>query len=159
LLHVAQPLELLFVGDGPSREEMQRLAAELGVANRVAFLGERPNVAALLAGTDIFVLVSDHEAMPLSVIEAMRAGIPVIASDVGGIAELVEHGVSGLLLGDARPESIGAALAALAADPGLRARMGLAGRERFVARHEESRMVEAIARVYDLQIANVGSRM
>jgi glycosyltransferase involved in cell wall biosynthesis len=158
MLHVTQPLELRFVGDGPCRAAMQRLAAELGIASRVRFLGERPDVAALLAAADIFVLVSDHEAMPLSVIEAMRAGIPAIASDVGGMAELVEHGVSGLLLRDARPESIGAALASLMADSGLRARMGAAARARFLARHQDSRMIAAIADTYDIQIANAGSR-
>jgi glycosyltransferase involved in cell wall biosynthesis len=80
---------LRLVGDGPLRQDCERLAHELGIGDRVEFLGDRDDIPRLLASSDVFVLASKYEMLPLSVLEAMRAGLPVIASDVGGMRETI----------------------------------------------------------------------
>ena len=87
--------EFLIVGDGPLRESLERQVTARGLGARVRFLGERSDVPALLASSDIFVLPSRSEASPNGVLEAMAAGLPIVASRVGGVPELVESGVHG----------------------------------------------------------------
>ncbi|MEX0906828.1 MAG: N-acetyl-alpha-D-glucosaminyl L-malate synthase BshA [Gemmatimonadota bacterium] len=91
------PARLLLVGDGPDRLRVQQLSFDLGVADRVVFLGKQASVAELLACTDLFLLPSEMEAFGLVALEAMACGVPVIATNTGGVPELVEHGVSGYL--------------------------------------------------------------
>jgi glycosyltransferase involved in cell wall biosynthesis len=112
-------------GDGPLRAELEALSASLGVGDRVRFLGNVPKeeVDALLARVHCFVLNSTYEGLPHVLLEAMRARIPVIASDVGGTSELVEDGVSGLLIPQRDEDALVAALKRLAGDRGLRARL------------------------------------
>ena len=123
-------LRTAIVGDGPQRIELEQQIATLGVQDGVRLLGTRDDVPALLAEAGIFVLSSRSEGLPMSVIEAMAAGLPVVATAVGGIPELVEHERTGILVppGDAR--ALAAALSRLAGDAGLRQRMGEAGRAR-----------------------------
>lgn len=90
-------LHVLFIGDGERRKTMQEHASRLGVANRIHFLGYRSDVASLLKLSDVYIQSSHYEGIPLSVVEAMACGIPVIASDVGGLREIVQDGISGLL--------------------------------------------------------------
>jgi glycosyltransferase involved in cell wall biosynthesis len=113
------------VGDGPERPELERAAP----AN-VHFLGERHDVPEVLAAASIFVLSSRSEGFPISVLEAMAAGLPVIASDVGGVSEQVEHDVTGLLVPREDAAALASALQRLVEDPALRRRMGEAGRAR-----------------------------
>src|ERR1035441_5888237 len=94
----AQPWELDLVGAGPLEMEMRDLASELGLGGRVRFLGYVADPAPVLAGAQLFVLSSRSEAFPRSVLEALRAGLPVVASAVGGIGEAVTDGVNGLLV-------------------------------------------------------------
>jgi glycosyltransferase involved in cell wall biosynthesis len=95
----AQPnARLAIVGDGELRRQLEAQAAELGIATRVRFLGIRRDVPDALAASDVFVLASNYEGHPLSVMEAMAAGLPVVATAVGGIPELVKQGESGLLV-------------------------------------------------------------
>ena len=108
-----------------------------GLGDRLRLLGYRDDVAAVLAAADIFVLPSYFEAMPMSVIEAMLVGLPVVASDIGGPREQVVPGVTGLLVPPRQVAPLAEALARLAADAGLRAAMGLAGRERAIALYDE----------------------
>lgn len=89
---------LLLVGDGPLRTEILRLTADLGIEDRVVFLGVRPDAARLVAGFDVSVLSSRWEGMPRTVVEAAAAGVPVVATDVGSVAELIEDGISGTLV-------------------------------------------------------------
>ena len=96
----------------------------------MALLGERADVPELLAAADVFVLSSASEGAPLSILEAMAAGLPVVASNVGGIAELVEDGVTGLLVPPADPVRLAQALARVLDDRDLRQRLGTAGRAR-----------------------------
>jgi N-acetyl-alpha-D-glucosaminyl L-malate synthase BshA len=92
-----RPARLVLVGDGPERPKAEEEARRLGVAGRVAFLGERTEIERLLAAADLFLLPSESESFGLAALEAMACGVPVIATRTGGIPELVEDGVSGLL--------------------------------------------------------------
>jgi glycosyltransferase involved in cell wall biosynthesis len=126
----AQCWQLTLVGDGPTQMQCRRLVEELALG-QVIFAGERSDVPSLLQQADVFVLTSLSESLPLSVLEAMRAGLPVIASDVGGMAELVEHGKTGFLVPSAQPQMLADILKLLLADPSLRSKMGEAARQRF----------------------------
>src|SRR5207248_3814804 len=115
---------LVLVGDGPERAGVEAQVRELNLGEKVRFLGTRKDVAQLLHGADLFLLTSVSEGIPLTVIEAMAAGLPVVATDVGGLREVVADGLTGLLA----PAKDAAALAdcvwRLAGDPELRRRMG-----------------------------------
>jgi glycosyltransferase involved in cell wall biosynthesis len=117
------------VGDGPDREDV---AAELGDAGRL--LGEREDVSEQLAQADAFVLSSRSEGLPMAILEAMAAGLPVVATAVGGIPELVADGETGLLVPPGDPDALAAALRRLVADPELRRRLGEAARARVEER-------------------------
>jgi glycosyltransferase involved in cell wall biosynthesis len=144
----SEPWALDLVGDGPLEAETRGLAAELGLAGRVDFLGYQTEPARALAGAQLFALSSRSEGFPRSVLEAMRAGLPVVASDVGGVGEAVAEGVSGLLVPRESPEALSAALGRLIADPALRQRMGVAGRSTFESRFGFESMVEKTAAMY-----------
>jgi glycosyltransferase involved in cell wall biosynthesis len=120
-------------GDGPQRHQLEDAIAALGLTNAVQLLGTRSDVVNLLADSDLFVLSSRSECLPMSVIEAMAAGLPVVASAVGGVPELVEHGRTGILVPPDDPALLADAIAQLARDAGLRRRMGEAGRARAEA--------------------------
>ena len=120
-------------GDGPQRDQLEGDVAALGLSDAVQLLGTRPDVVDLLADSDIFVLSSRSECLPMSVIEAMAAGLPVVASAVGGMPELVENGRTGILVPPDDPAPLADAIARLAGDAGLRRRMGEAGRARAEA--------------------------
>lgn len=131
-------LRLLIVGTGPARPEIERLAAPLGAA--AVLTGHRADVMRVLDAVDVVVHPSRVDAFPTALLEAMAAGVPVVATAVGGIPEIVEPGRTGILV-DAPPdvEALTRALEGLVADPALRRRLGEAGRERrgreFTAEH------------------------
>jgi glycosyltransferase involved in cell wall biosynthesis len=116
-----------------------RAAAALG--RRLVRLGYRHDVGRLLAAADVFALPSHFEGLPMSIIEAMLTGLPVVATDIRGPREQVVHGGTGLLVPPRRSAPLGAALARLAGDPALRARMGAAGRARALEHFDEARIV------------------
>ncbi len=120
------------VGDGPMRAQVEGAIAAAGLEDRVTLLGTRGDVPARLAGAQLFVLPTLREGFPISILEAMRAGLPVVASDVGGIGEAVLHGSTGALVPARDPRALAEALGPLILDPELRARQGEAGRRRFV---------------------------
>jgi glycosyltransferase involved in cell wall biosynthesis len=126
-----QPWELDLIGDGPLRGSMESLAAALGLADRVRFLGQRTDVDQILARAQVGLLVSNWEGFPLSILEAMRAGLPVVASSVGGISESVRDEETGYLVprggGELLRDRIGRLLSATA----LRVRLGSNGRARY----------------------------
>jgi glycosyltransferase involved in cell wall biosynthesis len=122
---------LKLVGDGDTLPTAKRLAEELGIRERVEFKGSRGDVPEVLAQTDVFVLASKTETLPISILEAMRAGLPVIASDVGGVSEEVVDGETGLLVSSGSVEELSNALNRLLTDKRLRMTMGRAGRKRF----------------------------
>lgn len=130
----AGALRLDILGDGPLRPELESLAAELGVRSSVEFHGEVTDVPRRLARAGAFVLASRSEGMPISILEAMAAGLPVVASDVGGISEVVVDGVTGFVVPPRDPAALAAALDRLLDDDGGRAALGRAGWERARAR-------------------------
>lgn len=148
-VHAAVPRAvLLLAGDGPQRENMQALAGQLGIAPAVRFLGLRRDIRDLMAAADAFVLSSLSEGLSVTLLEAMAAGLPIAATRVGGNAEVVEHGITGLLSprGDAEP--LARHLMHLLRDPVLRRKMGNAGRQRLHSQFTEHQMHAAYARLY-----------
>ncbi|MCX6626692.1 MAG: glycosyltransferase family 4 protein [Candidatus Solibacter sp.] len=144
----AQPWELDLVGDGPLEAQTRELASELGLAGRVRFLGYVADPARVLGGAQLFVLSSRSEAFPRSVLEALRAGLPVVASAVGGIGEAVADGASGLLVPAGNPAALAAAVHKLLADAELRERMGAAARASYERRFRLEYMVDSTAAIY-----------
>jgi len=128
LLPAPRPL-LLLAGDGPERECLGRLAGSLGLEGRVRFPGEVRSPETLLAHViDVNVLAAHQEALPLSLLEAAAAGLPSVATDVGGASEVIEEGRTGRIVPPGDPRALAAALAEVVADRGLRARLGAAAR-------------------------------
>jgi glycosyltransferase involved in cell wall biosynthesis len=140
--------EVELVGDGPLMQQSQALAAKLGASDRVSFSGAQTDVVRRLARSHVFVLASRSEGLPLTVLEAMRAGLPVIASDVGGVSEAVEDGITGFLVPRGDEESLRQRLRWLLQRPEERVRMGRAGRERFLQQFTVERMVRRTEGVY-----------
>lgn len=139
---------LTFVGAGPLLPACQQLTTELDLP-QIEFLGERNDVAALLAQSDVFVLPTKSESLPLSVLEAMRAGLPVIASNVGGVAELVEQGVNGFLVEAENVQDMSERLLSLLNNVELRRRMGQQARLRFEKQFTLRHQCDKIAALYD----------
>jgi glycosyltransferase involved in cell wall biosynthesis len=125
------PWELELIGAGPGVDEARRQAASLGIENRILFPGAARDVAERLSEAQMFVLTSRSEGFPRSILEAMRAGLPVVASDVGGIAEAVLHGETGLVVDRDNPDQLSGALRTLLENPQMRRRFGRAGRRRY----------------------------
>jgi len=145
---------LLIAGDGPLSKELETCVRSLGMGSDVTLLGERRDIPDLLAACDVFVLSSDSEGMSNTIIEAMAAGRPVVATNVGGNPELVVDGETGLLVDRGNGDAMAAALVALASDAGLRERTGAAGRERACREFGVSRMLQEYERLY-LDVAAV----
>lgn len=127
--------QLDLVGEpGPTSESARELVRKLGQSGNVTFSGHRSDVASILSASHVYCLISNWEGLPRSIIEAMRAGLPVIATDVGGVTELVQDGISGLIVKQGDVEGLARALQDLLNDPGKRRAMGARGRQRFEAR-------------------------
>jgi glycosyltransferase involved in cell wall biosynthesis len=129
---------LALAGEGPERGALERLAAELGVADRVRFLGWRQDAAALLAACDVFVCSSRHEPLGNMVLEAWSAGRPVVAVAAQGPSELIRDGEDGLLVPPEAPGALAAAIAGLLDAPARAAALAAAGRARYEAEHAEA---------------------
>lgn len=147
-LECADEVKLTFVGAGPQMDDAVKLARELGFMNSVEFLGDRLDVPELLSGAQIFVLLSNYEGLPVSVLEAMRAGLPVIATNVGGVSEEVEHGVTGFLVSPGDLGSVVAGLTTLVHNPSLRRQMGKEGRRKFLTEFTIEQMLAQTEAVY-----------
>ncbi len=143
---MAVPWEMDLVGDGPLMPEAERLARSLGLGERVKFLGQRLDVGDILASSQVFLLVTNWEGFPLSILEAMRAGLPVVATEVGGIGESVEDGETGLLVPRGDASALRECLGRLLASAELRVRLGGNGRARyegaFTLEHSVMRTIE-----------------
>jgi glycosyltransferase involved in cell wall biosynthesis len=137
-----------FIGDGPLIPDMDRLVRDGGIQSRVRFLGLRKDVAECLAGAQLLLLTSNCEGLPLSILEAMRAGLPVIASDVGGVPELVRDGETGFLVARGDGPMLRDRLVRMIGDANLRERMGAAGRQRYEREFGFEQMFEATVAVY-----------
>jgi glycosyltransferase involved in cell wall biosynthesis len=139
---------LCMVGDGPDRDEVERRAHELGIMRNTLFLGYQEDVARFYSAFDAFVLPSANEGTPVTAIEALAAGRPVVATRVGGVPDVVRDGEDGYLVEAGDVDGLAERLAALAADPALRERMGDAGRTRVVPRYAVARLVDDVDRLY-----------
>jgi glycosyltransferase involved in cell wall biosynthesis len=124
------PAHLVVAGTGPLRTDLDDHARRLGLDGAVTFLGPRDDVERVLGGVDVAVLTSEAEGIPGVAIEALMAGCPMVSVPVGGVAEVVEHGVTGLVLGDDQPATMAEAVAGLLADAETRAAMGREARSR-----------------------------
>jgi glycosyltransferase involved in cell wall biosynthesis len=147
LLRAYPDLEFQIVGDGPRRRELEQLARDRGVS-RVTFLGHREDVASLLAAADAFVLPSRSEAFPNGAIEAMAAGLPVVASAIGGLLDLIQDGRTGLLVPVGDPEALGAAMRSLIESPDRAVAIGRAARADVQQRYSFDRMVSSFEQLY-----------
>jgi len=135
---------LLVIGDGPERSRLETRVRQLGLGERVRFLGLRRDVPEVLPALDVLVHPSHTESMPNAVLEGMAAALPVIATDVGGTREAVDSGHTGVLVESHSPDALGAALVDLAGDPELRKRLGEAAQRRV----EEYFSIEAAGGAY-----------
>lgn len=144
---------LLLVGAGYLSDELEKKARTLGLGAKVSFMGLRTDIPEVLNAADVFVLSSDWEGNPLSVMEAMAAGMPVISTAVGGVPELVEEGKSGLLVPRGSVGALARAMSLLAKDQELRLNMGRAAYERAVQRFDLRVMTEAYANLYEAALA------
>jgi glycosyltransferase involved in cell wall biosynthesis len=133
---------------GGNFARIRRLCEDLGLCAHVRFLGELNDVAAVLAAADIHVSASHTEGFPNNILEAMCAGLPLVATAVGGVPEMVVDGVTALLVPACDPAAMGSALLALVDDPARRQTMGAAGRDRVVSHYAIERSVRALQDSY-----------
>jgi glycosyltransferase involved in cell wall biosynthesis len=141
-------IQVLIVGEGPLRTELEVLAQRLGISEHVRFLGERQDVEGLLGLLDVFVLPSLHEGIPIALLEAMRSGCPVIASAVGGIPEVIRDGVEGVLVPSKDAESLARAISAMYDSMPERARFSRAGQERVATEFSSDLMASRTKHFY-----------
>lgn len=141
--------ELWIAGSGPLRPELEAQASTLGITAHVRFFGETGDVPGLLCQASVAVLCSLREGLGLSAIEAMAAGLPVVASRIGGLPEVIEDGKTGILCPPGDSAAIGEALIRLLSDPVQAAAMGRAGRERFESKFTSKEMIRNLEGLYE----------
>ena len=151
--HREMPLRLLMVGDGPDLAEASRLARDLGVGDSVHFVGEQDQVVPLLSAADVFVLPSAQESFGLAALEAMACGVPVVASRVGGLPEVIEHGVSGYLHAPHDISGMARSLVDLLKDKALHDRVGEAAAQTARARYSDAMIVPMYESYYEEVLA------
>jgi glycosyltransferase involved in cell wall biosynthesis len=139
---------LCMVGDGPDRVAVEELAGELGIVRHCLFPGYQEEVGPFFAAFDVFVLPSGNEGTPVTAIEALASGCPVVATSVGGVPDVVDDGVDGFLVEPGTVDGLASRLGELARDTELRTRMGAAGRERMQTRYSVDRLVDDMDRLY-----------
>jgi len=145
------PARLLLVGDGPEISTAHRLGRELGLADRVHILGAQESVIPLLSSADVFLLPSAQESFGLAALEAMACEVPVVASNVGGLPEVIEHGVTGFLHPLDDLDGMAASAVALLQDPALHQRVGQAA----VTRVRREYCAERVVPIYEAAYAKV----
>lgn len=161
LMDPTVPIRTTIAGTGPLGAELRQRAARLGVAGRVEFVGmvDHERVPALLRRHDIFVMPSRWEEFGVAAAEAASCGLPVIATRVGGIPEIVQDGITGLLVPPDDPHALAAAISRLAGDPQLRRQLGMAGRERIQKLYEWNECVARMECVYRLAAGRTGKEL
>jgi glycosyltransferase involved in cell wall biosynthesis len=147
---------LCMVGDGPEREQLEQLAGELGLMQDCLFPGYQEDVGPFFAAFDAFVLPSANEGTPVTAIESLASGCPVVATRVGGVPDVVREGEDGFIVEPGDLEAIADRLAGLAFDPELRARMGAAGRGRVLPRYAVERLIDDVDGLYRRLLARKG---
>jgi glycosyltransferase involved in cell wall biosynthesis len=143
-----RPVSCLLVGDGPDRDALAALAGRLAIEEAIIFTGTRSDVPDVLAALDVAVLCSIWEGLPLAVMEYMAAGAPIVATAVGGVPELIDDGVHGLLVPPSDPVALAGAITRLLDDRRLAQRLGAAGRARQHAEFDLDNTVKRIEQLY-----------
>ena len=142
-------LKVVIVGDGPERSRLEHLIGELGLEETVLMLGHRDDARELIRSFDVAVCSSDFEGTPLSVLEYMQAELPIVATRVGGIPDVIEDGVEGVLVDPGDPGALAVAIDGVLAEPSSAARLAAAARRRQVAEFGIDVTVQAIERIYE----------
>jgi len=146
-------LRMIVAGAGPLAESLKDLARRLGIADRVAWIGERRDVPAVLRSLDAFVIASKFEPFGVSVLEAMAAGLPIVSTDVNELPEILDGGRAGMLVHAERPEDLAEALVAMSSDSALRERLGSHARSVARTRYSLQSAVSAYVKLYDEVLA------
>lgn len=141
-------LQLVLIGDGPDRPDLERLASTLGVRDRILFLGWRRDIPDILPLLDVFALSSQHEGLPLVILEAMAAGLPIVSTPVGDLPHVVPDGDAALFYPIGVPAALAEHLLRLATDTELRARLGSAGNQRVRSFYSHESMVARYLELY-----------
>jgi len=145
----AQPdTRFLIAGSGAEESSLRSLAADLGLAERVLFLGHREDIYDVLRAMDVFVFSSDHEGLPMALLETLKLGVPVVSRRVGGIPEVIENGVTGVLVDSADPAAIAGEVLRTVRDPDFRARLSAAGMRLISAKFTSERSAAEVGRLY-----------
>ncbi len=158
LLRRVPGMVAVVAGDGHLRNELETRAGRLGVDHAFRLIGHRPDARDLLDAADAFVLPSRQEGMPLAALEAMEAGLPVVATDVIGTAEVVLDGVTGLLVPSGDSDALAVALAQLLDDEDLRRSLGTAGQDLYRRCFTAARMTADTMAVYDQAMVESAAR-
>ena len=148
--------QFLIVGDGELRAPLEQRVQELGLTGAVRFLGWRADIDTLYADIDVVVLTSRNEGSPVALIEAMAAGVPVVSTEVGGVADVVQHGVTGLLAAMDDDAALARHVVTLLGDRALGQRMGQQGRAIVAATYGADRLVADIERLYEELLTEKG---
>lgn len=148
LAQAAPEAQFLWCGDGPLRAATESRAKTLGIADKIVFAGYRHDVAAILPLLDVFVIAPLFEGLPYTLLEAMAAGRPVVSTDVVGVRDVLEHGVTGVLVPTRNPDAIARAVLRLVQSPQTAQAMGEAGRALIAERFRLDTMIAETARVY-----------
>ena len=149
IVHALPDVQVLIFGEGELRPQLQRQIKTLGLEHNVRLVGFQPNVLALIKSLDVFVMSSITEGLGTSILDAMAASKAVVATEAGGMPEVIEHGVTGLVVPVQKPAAMAEAILRLLNDASLRSRMGQAGLERVRARFSVERMVDETLAVYE----------
>ena len=152
------PCRLLMIGDGPERSGAERRLRELGLEERVAFLGKQESFAELLAASDVFLLPSEQESFGLAALEALSCGVPVVASNIGGIPELVEHGETGYLAPAGEVGTMAAHVLNLVRDAARWQSFSQRARERVLERFQLAPAIDRYEALYQRLVAATASR-
>jgi glycosyltransferase involved in cell wall biosynthesis len=148
LIRDGVPLRVLIVGDGPQRKELEQLSLVLGLGDRVVFAGFQEDIAAWMLCMDVFVLPSLTEGTPISLLEAMAYGVPVVATAVGGVPQVIEHGENGILVLPGRAEEISNAILALFKDSTARQKLAQNALVQVRTRYSAKQWIDRIEMEY-----------
>lgn len=149
--------ELLLAGEGPMLPDMQRLASELGIADKVRFLGHREDVPDLMTAADLLLLTSRSEGVPQAVAQALGLGLPVVATAVGGVPELVIHEKTGLLVPPENPKATAEAMLRLVNNPLFATQLGQEGRRRVLSEFNLNSMLDKTEHLFEALLAKKGT--
>jgi glycosyltransferase involved in cell wall biosynthesis len=147
------------VGEGILQKNLEVQAKNLGIERQVHFLGLRAEIPNVLGATDVFALSSDFEGNPLSVMEAMAAGLPIVSTAAGGVPDLFENGKEGLMVQPGDVQGLSRAMAFLAGDREIRQSLGMAAAQRATANFDVSKMVKAYEELYEELVDRLTVRM